>query len=96
MFVEPVDIPPKLPAERCTAKWHEDDPRALIFEAENEPLHQGNAAVLANGAEAGCDPLAFTPVLERGAPELLSFVTDNVFWCHAGADDGAFEKELNR
>ena len=96
MFVEPVDIPPKLPAERCTAKWHEDDPRALIFEAEHESLHQSNAAVLANGAEAGCDPLAFTPVLERVTPELLAFVADNVFWRGTGIDDGTFEEGLNK
>jgi hypothetical protein len=46
--------------------------------------------VLANGAEAGCYPLAITPILEHAAPELLALVADNVF------DNGAFEEGLNR
>jgi hypothetical protein len=29
---------------------------------------------LANGAEAWCDPLAITPILEHAAPELLAVV----------------------
>ena len=53
ILVEPVGIPHKLPAERLAAKWHQDDLRAFVLEAQNEPLHQGNAAVLTNGAEAG-------------------------------------------
>jgi len=36
--------------------------------------------VFANGAEAGRDPLAITPGLERIAPELLALVADYVFW----------------
>jgi len=35
--------------------------------------------VLANGAEAGRDPLAITPGFECIAPELLALVADNVF-----------------
>jgi hypothetical protein len=42
MLIEPDFKEPKLPMERLPAKWHEDD-----------PLSHGNAAVLANGAEAG-------------------------------------------
>jgi len=61
ILVEPVGIPTKLPAERFAAKWHEDDPCAFVFEAQNETLHQGNAAMLTNGAEARCDPLTTTP-----------------------------------
>ncbi len=95
IFVEPVGIPHKLPAERVAAKWHEDDPRAFVLEAQNEPLHQGNAAVLTNGAEAWRDPLAIKPVLERIAPELPALVTDDVFWRRPGVDDGAFEEGLN-
>ena len=52
--------------------------------------------MLADGAEAGCDPLAITPVLERIAPELLALVADNVFWCGTCVDDGALEEGLNR
>jgi len=32
------------------------------------------APLLANGAEAWCDPLAITPILEHAAPELLAVV----------------------
>ena len=96
LLIKPVGIPHKLPAERLAAKWHEDDPRAFVLEAQNEPLHQGNAAVLTNGAEAGSDPLAFTPLLVRVAPELLAFVANNIFGCGTGVDDGAFKEGLNR
>jgi hypothetical protein len=45
MLIETDFKEPKLPSERLPAKWHED-----------EPFNQGNAAVLANGAEAWRDP----------------------------------------
>ena len=96
ILIEPVDIPIKLPAERLTAKWHKDDPRAFVLEAQIEPLHQGNAAVLANGAEARRDPIAITPILERGAPELLSLVTDDVFRGGTGGVNSACEELRNR
>jgi hypothetical protein len=88
ILIEPAGVPHKLPAARLAAKWHEDDPRAFVFEAQNKPLQQGNAAVLTNGAEAWRDPLAITPVLERVAPKLLAFVADNVFWCSSGGVNG--------
>ena len=87
-MIKPVDIPHKLSAARLAAKWHEYDPRAFVFEAQNEPLHQGNAAVLTNGAEAWPDSLAITPVLERVAPKLLALIADNVFWCSSGGVNG--------
>jgi len=48
--------------------------------------------VLANGAEAGRDPLAITPGLERVAPELLALVADKVFWRGTWVDNGAFDE----
>ena len=95
-MIEPVCIQHKLPAQRLAAKWHEDDPRTFVLEAQNEPLHQGNAAVLTNGAKARCDSTAITPILEHGAPKLLALVADDVFWRRAGVDDCAFEEGLNR
>ena len=95
-MIEPAGVPHKLPAARLAAKWHEDDPRAFVLEAQNEPLHQGNAAMLTNGAEAWCDPLTITPILEHAAPELLVLVEDNVFWRGTGVDDDAFKEGLNR
>jgi len=96
VLIEPDFKEPKLPMERLPAKWHEDDSRAFILEAQDESLNQGNAAVLANGAEAGRDPLAITPGLERIAPELLALVADNVFWRGTCVDNGVFEEGLNR
>jgi hypothetical protein len=96
VFIEPVGIPHKLPAKRFAAKWHEDDPRAFVLEAQNKPLHQGNAAVLTSGAEAWRDALAITPVLEDIASELLAFVADNTFRRRASVDDSVFEEGLNR
>ena len=96
ILIVPIRIPHKLPTERFASKWHKDDPCAFVLEAQNESLHQRNAAVLTNSAEAGCDPIAITPVLEHIAPELLAFVADNVFWRRAGVDGSAFEEGLNR
>ena len=48
--------------------------------------------MLANGAEAGCDPLVITPGLERIAPELLALVADNVFRGGTGGINGASRK----
>ena len=52
--------------------------------------------MLANGTEAGCDPLAITPILEYAAPELLALVADNVSWCSTCVENGAFEEGLNQ
>ena len=52
--------------------------------------------MLADGAEAGRDPLVITPGLERIAPELLALVADNIFWRGTCVDNGAFEEGLNR
>ena len=52
--------------------------------------------MLANGAEAGCDPLAITPILERAAPELLAFVADDEFRGGVGGANGAFEEARHR
>jgi len=54
------------------------------------------APTLANGAEAGCDPLAITPVLGHAAPELLAFVADYGFRGDSGGVYGAFEAVRNR
>ena len=76
-------------------KWHDDDPRAFVLEAQNEPFHQGDAAVLANGTEAGFDPIAVTPFLENATPELWTFVADDVFRGGTGGLDRSFEEVRN-
>ena len=70
--------------------WYENNARTFILETQNESFNDRDTSVLDHGAEPGCDPLAFTPVLERVAPELLAFVADNVFWRDTGVEDGAF------
>ena len=94
-LIVPARIQRKLYARRLPAKWHENDARAFVLQSQDESLDQGNTPVLANGAEAGCNPLAITPVLERVAPELLAFIADNVFWCSFGGVNGTFEEVRN-
>ena len=96
MLIEPDFKEPKLPMERLPAKWHEDDPRAFVLEAQDEPFNERDTPMLADGAEAGCDPLAIAPVLERIAPELRALVADNVIWRGTCVDNGAFEEGVNR
>ena len=82
--------------ERVHAKWYENNARTFVLETQNESFNDRDTSVPANGAEARCGPLAFTPVLERVAPELLAFVADNIFGRGTSVDDGAFEEGLNR
>jgi hypothetical protein len=51
---------------------------------------------LANGTEAGCDPVVITPILEHAAPELFALVADDVFRGGLGGVNGVFEEERNR
>ena len=65
--------------ERFRAKWQENNTRAFALETQYESFNERDTAMLADGAEAGCDPLAITPILEHAAPELLALVADYVF-----------------
>ena len=89
-LIEPFRIKRQFPVERRATKWHEDPARAFVLETQDDSFNERDTAMLADGAEAGCDPLAITPILEHAAPELLALVADNVF------DNGAFEEGLNR
>ena len=48
--------------------------------------------MLANGTEAGCDPVVITPILEHAAPELVALAADDVFRGDAGGVNGAFKE----
>jgi hypothetical protein len=61
--------------ERVRAKWHQNDARTAVLETQDESFNERDTSVLANGAEAGCDSLVITPILEHAAPELLAV------WC---------------
>mgnify|MGYP001823383351 CR=1 FL=1 len=95
-MIVPTCIRRQLRVERVPTKWHEHYAGTFILHAQDESLHQGDAAVLTDSAEAGFDAIAITPVLEDIAPELLAFVADNIFRRLAGVDDSVFEEGLNR
>ena len=91
-LIVPVRKKRKLPVEYLAAKWHEDPASAFVLETQDESFNERDTPVLANGAEAGCDPFAITPILEHAAPELLALVADDVFRGDTGGVNGAFEE----
>ena len=82
--------------ERVRAKWQENNTRAFVLETQYESFNERDTAVLANGAEAGCDLLAIAPILEHAEPELLALVADDIFRSGTGGMNGAFEEARNR
>ena len=79
MLIEPDFKELKLPAERFAAEGYEDNARAFILQAQDEPLDNRDTAVLTNGAETGRDAFEIAPAFERVTPELLALVADEVF-----------------
>ena len=65
--------------ESLLAKWDDNNACTPLLEDQDESFNERNTPVLADGAEAGCDPVTITPILEHVAPELLALVTDDVF-----------------
>ncbi len=82
--------------EHVPAKWHDNDACTFVLEAQDESFNERDTPMLANGAEAGRDPLAITPILEHAAPELLALVADEVFRGGTGGVNGAFKAVRNR
>jgi len=95
-LIEPFRKKRKPPVERLAAKWHQNDARTFILETQDESFNERDTPVLANGAEARCDSLAITPILEHAAPELLALVADDVFRGGTSGVNGAFEEVRNR
>jgi len=95
-LIEPFFKKRKFPVERLTAKWHEDPAHAFVPETQDEACNECDTPVLANSTEAGCDPVAITPILEHAAPELLAFIADDVFRGGTGGVNGAFEVVRDR
>ena len=91
-LIVPVREKRYLLVERVRAKWQENNTRAFVLETQYESLNERDTTVLANGAEAGCDPVAIAPILEHAAPELLAFIADDVFRGDTGGVNGAFEE----
>ena len=94
--IVPRCIKRQLLEERVHEKWHENDPRTFVLQTQDESFYQRDTPVLTNGAEAGFDPIAVTPILEHAAPELLALVADNVFWRGTAVVNGTIEEGLNR
>jgi len=82
--------------ERVRAKWHQNDARTFILEAQDKSFNECDTPVLANSTEAGCDPVVITPILEHAAPELLALVADDIFRSGTGGVNGVFEEVRNR
>ena len=78
-MIVPVHKTRQLLAEGLLAKWYDNDACTFLLETQDESLNNRDTPVLADGAEAGCDPAAITPILKHVAPELLALVTDDVF-----------------
>ena len=79
ILIVPVHKIRQLLAEGLLAKWYDNDACTFLLETQDESLNNRDTPVLADGAEAGCDPAAITPILKHVAPELLALVTDYVF-----------------
>ena len=86
MLVVPLEVVRQLTAECRPGVGHRDSTRGFVFQAENKPLDHGDAAVLADGAEARRNAMAFPAALvEARAGELRPLVGDEVF--RLGLDD---------
>ena len=79
ILIVPVYKIRQLLVESLLAKWDDNNACTPLLEAQDESFNERNTPVLADGAKAGCDPEAITPILEHVAPELLALVTDDVF-----------------
>jgi len=94
-LLEPLRKKHKLPVERPAAKQREDPARAFVLETQDESFNERDIPVLTNGAEARCDSLAITPILEHDAPGLLALVTRDIFRRSIGGMSSAFEELRN-
>jgi len=65
--------------EGLLAKRYDNDACTFLLEAQDESFNKCDTPVLADGAEAGCDPVAITPILEHVTPELLALVANDIF-----------------
>ncbi len=95
MFVVPVNEQFELILKSCLA--HRDQPStcSFTFHRPDEPLNDGDAAVLPNGAKPWLDLRSTAPGFEAIAPELPSLVTDEVLGRYARGLDGSIEKRLD-
>ncbi len=79
VLIVPVHKTRQFLVEGFLAKWYDNNACTFLLEAKDESFNNRDTPVLADSAEAGCDPVAITPILKHVAPELLALVTDDVF-----------------
>ena len=77
MTIVPIGEENKLASKPAPVEWHEESSGALILQRENEALYNGDAADLAESAEAMLDSLSFAPRLETSADKLGTLVRDD-------------------
>jgi len=94
-MIVPIHKRRQLHVEPVRAKRHQNDARAFVLETQNESFNERDTPVMANGTEAGFDPIAVTPILEHATPELLALVADDVFRGGTGGLDRSFEEVRN-
>ena len=82
---------PEIPA----SQGHLKQSCVLVLQSTDEAFDHSNASVLADGTEAGLDLFGFAPALEPIAPELLTFVRDDVLWLGTVLLDRAIQELLN-
>ena len=71
ILIVPIHKIRQLLAEGLLAKWYDNDARTFLLETQDESFNNRDTPVLADSAEAGCDPVAITPTLKHVAPERL-------------------------
>ncbi len=91
-LVEPGDVLAQLPLELLKPKGEEQQPDALVLQGANEPLNDGEAAVLPDGSEALADASTATPRLELAGRELRPVVGDQVIRPTASTTADAVEE----
>jgi len=95
--VRPIAVVPRskqrqLFAKGAPAAGDHDSPCATVLHRENEPLDDGDAAVLADGTEPLTDSLSTTPLSDSSRDELLAVIGDQVLRCGTRRSNRPTEK----
>ncbi len=91
MQVVPVGEERQFTSDRPSSERHQNETGAFALQGFDEPLDQGDASLFAHGAEARLNAFPLTPALETLAPELLSFVADQILRLHPPLLNGAIQ-----
>jgi len=93
VLIVPADKELQLFEQNLVFQRYQHGSRIVLFERQDKPLDDCNAAMLTNCSESRLDILMSAPPLETIVPKLRAFVTDYIFW--TPADPGnASPKEM--